>query len=226
MAGNGSIEGCGQVFQTTRASSHYGIGSDGRIGQYVLESDRAWCCSHAVDHSVVTIEVASIDVYKEPYRCTEKAYESLINLCVDICKRNGIKKLIWKEGKQYCPAYTGRWDVCNMVPHRYTTDKGKSCPGNYLFGKYGEIAKEVNKRLSAFTNQSSSGGSATTETPTSHLVKINTNTLNVRKGPGASYGIATTVKKGQVYTIVKESNGWGKLKSGAGWIKLSYTKKI
>ena len=225
MAGNGSIEGCGQVFQTTRASSHYGIGSDGRIGQYVLESDRAWCCSHAVDHSVVTIEVASIDVYKEPYRCTEKAYESLINLCVDICKRNGIKKLIWKEGKQYCPAYTGRWDVCNMVPHRYTTDKGKSCPGNYLFGKYGEIAEEVNKRLSASTNQSSSGG-ATTETPTSYLVKINTDTLNVRKGPGTSYEIATTVKKGQIYTIVQDSNGWGKLKSGAGWIKLSYTKKI
>ena len=227
MAVNGSIEGCGQVFQTTRASSHYGIGSDGRIGQYVLESDRAWCCSHAVDHSVVTIEVASIDVYKEPYRCTEKAYESLINLCVDICKRNGIKKLIWKEGKQYCPAYTGRWDVCNMVPHRYTSDKGKSCPGNYLFGKYGEIAEEVNKRLSDSTNQSStSGGGATTETPTSYLVKINTDTLNVRKGPGTSYGIATTVKKGQVYTIVQESNGWGKLKSGAGWIKLSYTKKI
>lgn len=225
MAGNGSIEGCGQVFQTTRASSHYGIGSDGRIGQYVLESDRAWCCSHAVDHSVVTIEVASIDVYKEPYRCTEKAYDSLINLCVDICKRNGIKKLIWKEGKQYCPAYTGRWDVCNMVPHRYTTDKGKSCPGNYLFGKYGEIAKEVNKRLAASTDQSSSGG-ATTETPISYLVKINTDTLNVRKGPGTSYEIATTVKKGQVYTIVQESNGWGKLKSGAGWIKLSYTKKI
>ena len=164
-------------------------------------------------------------IYKEPYRCTEKAYESLINLCVDICKRNGIKKLIWKEGKQYCPAYTGRWDVCNMVPHRYTTDKGKRCPGNYLFGKYGEIAEEVNKRLSASTNQSSSGG-ATTETPTSYLVKINTDTLNVRKGPGTSYEIAKTVKKGQVYTIVQESNGWGKLKSGAGWIKLSYTKKI
>lgn len=147
MAGNGSVEGCGQVFQTSKASSHYGIGSDGRIGQYVDEKDRAWCCSHSVDHSVVTIEVASLDNYKEPYRCSDAAYKSLINLCVDICKRNGIKKLIWKEGKQYCPAFTGKWDVCNMVPHRYTTDKGKSCPGNYLFSKYGDIAKEVNKRL-------------------------------------------------------------------------------
>lgn len=147
MAGPGSVEGCGQVFQTSEASSHYGIGPDGRIGQYVLEENRAWCCSHKVDHQVVTIEVSSIQSYEEPYECTAAAFESLINLCVDICQRNGIRELIWKEGKQYCPAFTGNWAVCNMVPHRYTTDKGKSCPGNYLFGKYGEIAERVNARL-------------------------------------------------------------------------------
>lgn len=147
MAGPGSVEGCGQVFQTSEASSHYGIGPDGRIGQYVLEENRAWCCSHKVDHEVVTIEVSSIQAYHEPYECTAKAFESLIDLCVDICQRNGIKELIWKEGRQCCPAFTGNWAVCNMVPHRYTTDKGKSCPGNYLFGKYGEIAERVNARL-------------------------------------------------------------------------------
>lgn len=147
MAGPGSVEGCGQVFQTSEASSHYGIGPDGRIGQYVLEENRAWCCSHKVDHQVVTIEVSSIQSYKEPYECTAAAFKSLIDLCVDICQRNGIKELIWKEGKQYCPAFTGNWAVCNMVPHRYTTDKGKSCPGNYLFGKYGEIAERVNAQL-------------------------------------------------------------------------------
>lgn len=147
MAGPGSVEGCGQVFQTSEASSHYGIGPDGRIGQYVLEENRAWCCSHKVDHEVVTIEVSSIQSYEEPYECTAAAFESLINLCVDICQRNGIRELIWKEGKQYCPAFTGNWAVCNMVPHRYTSDKGKSCPGNYLFGKYGEIAERVNARL-------------------------------------------------------------------------------
>lgn len=147
MAGPGSVEGCGQVFQTSEASSHYGIGPDGRIGQYVLEENRAWCCSHKVDHEVVTIEVSSIQSYEEPYECTAAAFKSLIDLCVDICQRNGIKELIWKEGKQYCPAFTGNWAVCNMVPHRYTTDKGKSCPGNYLFGKYGEIAERVNARL-------------------------------------------------------------------------------
>ena len=147
MAGPGSVEGCGEVFQTTRASSHYGIGPDGRIGQYVLEEDRAWCCSHPVDHEVVTIEVSSIQKYQEPYQCTDAAYRSLIALCVDICRRNGIRQLVWKEGKKFCPAYTGNWGACNLVPHRYTTDKGKSCPGDYLFGKYGEIAAVVNRRL-------------------------------------------------------------------------------
>ena len=147
MAGPGSVEGCGEVFQTSEASSHYGIGPDGRIGQYVREEDRAWCCSDPVDHEVVTIEVSSIQAYHEPYECTAAAYKSLIDLCADICQRNGIQKLIWKEGKQYCPAFTGNWSVCNMVPHRYTTDKSKSCPGNYLFARYGAIADEVNRRL-------------------------------------------------------------------------------
>ena len=147
MAGPGSVEGCGEVFQTAKASAHYGIGPDGRIGQYVREEDRAWCCSHPVDHEVVTIEVSSIQAYQEPYQCTDAAYRSLIDLCVDICQRNGIRRLIWKEGKANCPAYTKDWETCNLVPHRYTTDKGKSCPGNYLFGKYGEIAAEVNRRL-------------------------------------------------------------------------------
>lgn len=149
MAGNGSVEGCGQVFRTREASSHYGIGSDGRVGQYVLEENRAWCCSHNVDHDVVTIEVASIQNYKEPYECTPEAFESLIKLCADICRRNGIRSLRWVEGRTVCPAFTGNWEVCNMVPHRYTSDKGKSCPGNYLFSKYGEIAYRVNELLKA-----------------------------------------------------------------------------
>lgn len=61
---------------------------------------------------------------------------------------------------------------------------------------------------------------------TTYLVEITADVLNVRKGPGTNYKIATTVEKDGVYTIVSESNGWGKLKSGAGWIKLSYTRRV
>ena len=60
----------------------------------------------------------------------------------------------------------------------------------------------------------------------SYLVRINTDVLNVRAGAGTQYPITTKVRRGQVYTIVDELNGWGKLKSGAGWIKLSYTIEI
>lgn len=63
-------------------------------------------------------------------------------------------------------------------------------------------------------------------TPTGYLVKINTDVLNVRAGAGTSYPVTTQVRRGQIYTIVDEVNGWGKLKSGAGYIKLSYTTKI
>lgn len=58
-----------------------------------------------------------------------------------------------------------------------------------------------------------------------YTVKITADVLNVRKGPGTNYAVGTTVKRGEVYTIVGESNGWGKLKSGAGWISLEYTSK-
>ena len=68
------------------------------------------------------------------------------------------------------------------------------------------------------TSSSSSSG---------YQVKIvNCSVLNVRSGAGTSYPVVTTVKSNEVYTIVDESNGFGKLKSGAGWISLSYTKKI
>lgn len=60
----------------------------------------------------------------------------------------------------------------------------------------------------------------------SYLVKVTANNLNVRKGPGVSHGVSGTVKKGQVYTIVETKNGWGKLKSGAGWISLGYTQRL
>jgi hypothetical protein len=59
-----------------------------------------------------------------------------------------------------------------------------------------------------------------------YIVVVNTARLNVRAEASASAKINTTIKKGEKYTIVEEKNGWGKLKSGAGWISLNYTKKV
>ena len=74
--------------------------------------------------------------------------------------------------------------------------------------------------------QSTGGSGSTITSKFPYTVKITADVLNVRKGAGTNYGVATQVKEGEVYTIIDESNGWGKLKSGAGWISLEYTKRV
>lgn len=101
MAGNLTVETCGAVFAPTsrKASSQYGIGTDGRVGQYCPESDRAWTTgSYAIDSKAVTIEVAN-DSGAPTWHVSDTALKKLIELCVDICKRNGIKRLNYTGDK-------------------------------------------------------------------------------------------------------------------------------
>ena len=231
-----------------------------------------------------------------------KAYAALLDLVTDICKRNGIKKLVWSTSKN---DRVNHLNGCNMTVHRDYANK--SCPGDYLYNRHGQIAAEVNRRLGATDTGSSSGGQTSGSTDnglkvgdvvafsgnkhytsaagssgstckpgkakitaiakgkahpyhliavsgggstvygwvdantvstgsdaaaaTSYRVKITTDVLNIRKGPGTNYGTNGSIKGGGVYTIVAESSGtgatkWGKLKSGAGWISLDYASKI
>lgn len=141
--GQCSVETLGNVFAPTsrQASSNYGIGYDGRIGMYVEEKDRSWCSSNAAnDNRAITIEVASDT--KEPYAVNAKAYAALIDLLVDICKRNGIKELVWSTNKA---DRVNHKNGCNMTVHRDYANK--SCPGTYLYERHAQIASEVNKRL-------------------------------------------------------------------------------
>lgn len=143
VVGQCSVETLGNVFAPTsrQASSNYGIGYDGRIGMYVEEKDRSWCSSNAAnDNRAITIEVASDT--KEPYAVTAKAYAALIDLLVDICKRNGIKELVWSTNKA---DRVNHKNGCNMTVHRDYANK--SCPGTYLYERHAQIASEVNKRL-------------------------------------------------------------------------------
>ena len=145
MAGNLSVERCGALFaqSSTQASSNYGIGSDGRIALYVDEANRSWCTSSAAnDHRAVTIEVANIEA-QEPYRISDAAYKSLIALLVDICKRNGIPRLLWQADK----SLIGNTARQNMTVHRWFA--AKSCPGQWLYEHHGQIAADVNKVLAA-----------------------------------------------------------------------------
>lgn len=134
VAGNCSIETIGEIFypSSRQASSNYGIGSDGRVGMYCPENRRSWCSSSSWnDQKAITIEVANIraDGY-----VTDAAWNTLVNLCVDICKRNGIPRLTW----------TG--DRNGSITCHYMF-AATSCPGQYLKGRMGLLADQVNARL-------------------------------------------------------------------------------
>jgi uncharacterized alpha/beta hydrolase family protein len=138
MAGNLTIEQCGEIFapKSRQASSNYGVGSDGRIALYVDESDRAWTSgSTANDNQAVTIEVANSAMGGD-WPVSDKALAALIDLCADICKRNGIRQL----------NFTGDANG-NLTMHKYFA--ATACPGPYLEKKFPYIAEQVNKRLEA-----------------------------------------------------------------------------
>ena len=277
VVGQCSAETLGNMFGNAsfEASSNYGVGYDGKIGQYVPESQRSWCTSsYDNDNRAITIEVAS-DTY-EPYAVKDAAYKALIKLLVDICKRNKKKKLVWIANKSKALAYKPKSDELLMTVHRWFANK--SCPGDYLYSRHGAIAKEVNAQLGSGTSSTpkktlyrvrkswkdvksqkgafndlsnakkcadqnkgysvfDESGKAVytpkaTNTTNSFKVQISISDLNIRKGPGTNY--ATTGKftgKG-VFTIVETKQGtgsvkgWGKLKSGAGWIALDYATRI
>jgi len=153
VVGQCTVETLGNIFapESRQASSNYGIGYDGRIGMYCEEKDRSWCTSSSAnDNRAITIEVASDTAH--PYAVTDKALAALIELCADICKRNGIKRLLWKGDKNLI----GQVDKQNMTVHRWFANK--SCPGDYLYERHSYIADEVNKRLRAITPPSTGSG--------------------------------------------------------------------
>ena len=147
VVGQCSAEGLGDWFykSSTRASSNYGIDKDGRVGMYVEEKNRSWCTSsNENDQRAVTIECASGKV--EPYAMNEVVYDRLIDLCVDICQRNGKKKLLWFGDKDKSLSYQPKEDEMLITVHRWFANK--SCPGNWLYARLGDLAAKVTARLS------------------------------------------------------------------------------
>lgn len=136
MAGNLSVQTCGNVFQSSRSSTQYAVDNKGRIGQYVDENDRSWASGdRSNDHQAVTIEVAN-DKIGGNWHVADSTIDKLIVLCADICKRNDIEKLV----------YTGD-SSGNLTRHNMFANT--ACPGPYLQSKFSYIAKEVNKLLTA-----------------------------------------------------------------------------
>lgn len=187
MAGNLTVETCGNVFAPTsrKASSNYGIGSDGRVGLYVDEKDRSWCSSSGSnDHRAVTIEVADNKI-GNGWGCSSAAMAKLILLCADICRRNGISKLI----------YTGNTNG-NLTLHKWfaSTD----CPGAYLESQMPTIAAEVNKLLaSGATSYTWNGATATGGSSSSAASKPAQSSGKI--AVDGKWGQATTKKAQQVF---------------------------
>lgn len=276
-----SICGC-FTSPSRQASCNYGIGKDGRISLCVEEKNRSWCSSsNANDQRAVTIECAS-DM-SEPYAMNSAVYNSLVKLCVDICKRNGKKKLLWLGSKDKTLNYAPKSDEMVLTVHRWFANK--SCPGNWLYSRLGEMATKVTTELSGSTSSDdkkpvaqiyrvrkswsdaksqigaykvlgnakkkadenagfkvfdASGNvvypAATKPVSdhtagTSYKVQIGIANLNIRKGPGTNYDKTGQFTGKSIFTIVQEAKGegatlWEKLKSGAGWISLDFTKKL
>ena len=187
-----------------KASSNYVIGKDGEIGMSVEEKDRSWCSSSASnDNRAITIECASDT--NPPYKINDKVYTSLIKLLVDICKRNNIPELRWRNNRNLI----GKTELQNMTVHRWFANK--ACPGDYIFNRLSKIANDVNQQLkkTSFTVR------VTEDMPV--VIKMEPN--------WESETVERYVKPG-VYTIVEESGNWGKLKSGLGWIPVWYTERL
>ena len=142
-----SIAGC---FDNTsrQASCNYGIGSEGRICLIVEEKNRSWCSSSSVnDQRAITVECAS-DI-SAPYAMNSNVYNSLVNLCVDVCKRNGKTKLLWFNDKEKSLNYNPKTDEMVITVHLWF--ENKSCPGDWLYSRLGDLAAEVTKKLGGET---------------------------------------------------------------------------
>ena len=277
MAGIMSVEEFGALVANAgrQMSANYAIGNDGRIGLFCPESDRSWCSSSPWnDNRAVTIEVSNSE-YGDAlgWPIGDKAYASLIRLCVDICKRNGIKKL----------EFTG--DQTGSLTYHYMF-AATACPGPWIKSHTNEICNKVNAQLASTTpvvtpstsskfqkgdlvkikagatyynggaipawvaqmnwyidsidgdrailGKDEAGGyniqspintsdlimvKSVTPAPTGTIVKLEKGTA-IYDSPGGVVVSAVSVSTN--YTIVEENTiKYGKLKSGAGWVKLN-----
>lgn len=199
-ATGGAEDNC-KYFQSNYrgASAHYFVGHKGEIWQCVEDKDVAWHCGATR--------------YKHAYCRNDNS------IGIELCCRKNLSNNTWYFEEETVKAATEltkdlmkKYNIpaANVIRHYDVT--GKVCPEPFV------------RDNTAWSNFKA-GLTATTPT-LGYLVRVKADVLNVRMGAGTGYKIATTVKKNEVYTIVDEYKGWGKLKSGAGWISLAWTERV
>lgn len=208
VVGQCSVETLGNIFApvSRQASCQYGIGVDGRVGMYVEEKNRSWCSSsNANDQRAVTIECASDTTH--PYAFKDVVYNKLIELCVDICKRNGRSKLLWLEDKDKTLNYSPKSDEMVLTVHRWFANK--SCPGDWLYNRLGDLATEVTRRL---TGSSTDTGKADVPSDTKTLYRVQTGAFTQKPNADA---FATKLKAEGFATYIVQVGNLYKVQVGA-----------
>ena len=208
--------------KSRQASCQYGIGKDGAISLIVDEANRSWCTSsNANDQRAVTIECASNTTH--PYAMNTAVYNALVKLCVDICKRNGKKKLLWFSNKSTALNYSPKSNEMVLTVHRWFANK--ACPGDWLYSRLGTLASTVTKQLGGSSSSSGSSGSSSSSSSYKPWVgKVTASTLNVRTGPGAEYSrLSSYPQLGK--TNLVDVIGTAKAKDGGTWYKIVIAAK-
>ena len=226
VVGQCSVETLGGIFAPTsrQASSNYGIGADGRVGMYVAEGNRSWCSSsNANDQRAVTIECAS-DL-TPPYAFKPVVWNKLVDLCVDICKRNGKTKLLWLGSKEKALSYTPKSNEMILTAHKWFANT--ACPGSWMYSREGQLAKEVTAKLQ---KSSSSSSKTTTTTKTTYKV-VEKSGMNIRKGAGTNTAVIGKIAYNKTFTSTKKKGDWAYADSYKGWVRIkngnkTYLKKV
>ena len=211
VVGQVSAKRLGEIFSGTRkVSSNYGIATDGTVGLYVDERNRSWCSSsRANDQRAVTIECASDT--KPPYAFNSTVYQTLIRLCIDICRRHGKKKLLWLGDKKKTLNYNPKSDEMVLTVHRWFANK--SCPGNWMYSRMGDLAAKVTAALIA-------GGASSTQISATgkaaDVVRVAQRELNLTDGSNKENPIGTNRVKYNDWFEKNSTTAW--CGSFASWV--------
>ena len=180
VVGQCTAESLGALFADPdrQASSNYGIDKDGRVGMYCPESNRSWCTSNRDnDQRAITVECASDTTH--PYAMYDAVYASLVELCMDVCRRNGKRKLLWFADKDKSLAYEPAADEMLITVHRWFANK--SCPGDWLYSRLGDVAERVTTALGAVVSPDDKPADPVQKTVPKYPEKLTEGYYRVRK---------------------------------------------
>lgn len=204
---------------------------DGSIATYqILPFDmKCWGCGSgskgSYNNTHIQFEICEDNLKDGEY--FKKVYNEAVEFCAYLCKKYDIPV---SKITTHCDAHKAGYasnhsDVMHWFPkHGKNMDTFRSDVKKKLSGK---PVSTVDKPQKADSDKKSKTKVSSTKVPFK-IVVIESDGLNIRKGPGTSYDKVKTLPKSNIkYTIVEVTGSWGKLKSGVGWICLDgYTKVV